>query len=84
MFEEMVAEIREETMRHILSAVPRQQPVQRVQLAKPLKESFEGGEKKKTTVVVRKAEKVGRNDLCPCGSGKKYKKCCGAPNGSEG
>jgi preprotein translocase subunit SecA len=28
--------------------------------------------------VVRKAEKVGRNDPCPCGSGKKYKKCCGA------
>jgi preprotein translocase subunit SecA len=28
--------------------------------------------------VVRKGEKVGRNDPCPCGSGKKYKKCCGA------
>jgi preprotein translocase subunit SecA len=26
---------------------------------------------------VRKSEKVGRNDPCPCGSGKKYKKCCG-------
>jgi preprotein translocase subunit SecA len=26
----------------------------------------------------RVGEKVGRNDLCPCGSGKKYKKCCGA------
>ncbi|MBR6728054.1 MAG: preprotein translocase subunit SecA, partial [Clostridia bacterium] len=86
MFEEMVAEIREETVRHILSAVPRRQPVARVQLAKPLKESFAGapgGEKKKTTVVVRKAEKVGRNDLCPCGSGKKYKKCCGAPGGAS-
>ena len=33
---------------------------------------------KKKVVVVRKAEKIGRNDLCPCGSGKKYKKCCGA------
>jgi preprotein translocase subunit SecA len=28
--------------------------------------------------VVRSGEKVGRNDPCPCGSGKKYKKCCGA------
>src|ERR1022692_361651 len=28
--------------------------------------------------VVRAGEKVGRNDPCPCGSGKKYKKCCGA------
>ena len=30
------------------------------------------------TPVVRDAPKVGRNDPCPCGSGKKYKKCCGA------
>jgi hypothetical protein len=29
-------------------------------------------------VFVRESEKIGRNDLCPCGSGKKYKKCCGA------
>jgi preprotein translocase subunit SecA len=28
--------------------------------------------------IVREAPKVGRNDMCPCGSGKKYKKCCGA------
>jgi uncharacterized protein YecA (UPF0149 family) len=28
--------------------------------------------------VQRKGDKVGRNDPCPCGSGKKYKKCCGA------
>ena len=81
MFEEMVAEIRSETVRIILSAVPRTQTIQRVQVAKPLKESFAGeeGQEKKKTIVVRKAEKVGRNDLCPCGSGKKYKKCCGAP-----
>ena len=87
LFDVMVAEIRAETVRIILSAVPRTQTVQRVQVAKPLAESFAGAagqEKKKTTVVVRKAEKVGRNDLCPCGSGKKYKKCCGAPgNGGE-
>ena len=31
----------------------------------------------KESKIVRNAEKVGRNDLCPCGSGKKYKKCCG-------
>ena len=30
------------------------------------------------TTVTRVGEKVGRNDSCPCGSGKKYKKCCGA------
>ncbi|MBE6605145.1 MAG: preprotein translocase subunit SecA [Ruminococcaceae bacterium] len=79
MFEAMIADIRDETARRVLTVVPRPQPVHRVQLAKPLQENFEGdGSGKKKTVVVRKAEKVGRNDLCPCGSGKKYKKCCGA------
>jgi uncharacterized protein YecA (UPF0149 family) len=32
----------------------------------------------KVQTVVNDAEKIGRNDPCPCGSGKKYKKCCGA------
>ncbi|HJG95841.1 MAG TPA: SEC-C domain-containing protein, partial [Romboutsia timonensis] len=31
----------------------------------------------KTSKTIVKEEKVGRNDACPCGSGKKYKKCCG-------
>ena len=77
----MVAGIREETVRTVLSVFPRKQPIVRVQVAKPLQEGFEGqGDRnKKATVILRKAEKVGRNDLCPCGSGKKYKKCCGAP-----
>ena len=80
MFEEMSAEIREETVRTVLCAVPRVQTAQRVRVATPLKEGLAGSEsERKKTVVVRKAEKVGRNDLCPCGSGKKYKKCCGAP-----
>ena len=35
-------------------------------------------EPKKGKTFVRKEEKIGRNDPCPCGSGKKYKKCCGA------
>ena len=37
-----------------------------------------GGEEEKKKPVKRTMPKVGRNDLCPCGSGKKYKKCCGA------
>jgi preprotein translocase subunit SecA len=36
------------------------------------------GESSQVQQVVRASEKVGRNDPCPCGSGKKYKKCCGA------
>jgi preprotein translocase subunit SecA len=35
-------------------------------------------EQKRSTTFTRKEEKIGRNDPCPCGSGKKYKKCCGA------
>ena len=41
-----------------------------------------GGDETLTNKPIRKAPKVGRNDPCPCGSGKKYKKCCGA-NDSE-
>ena len=40
-------------------------------------------EKENKTYVKSASEKVGRNDPCPCGSGKKYKKCCGAGNSDE-
>ncbi len=82
MFDAMVADIRESTCRMILSVTIKTPEVKRVQLAKPLTESFEGDEQKKpkrVTVVKKASESVGRNDLCPCGSGKKYKKCCGSP-----
>jgi len=36
-----------------------------------------GSEKAEAPKQVRTGAKIGRNDLCPCGSGKKYKKCCG-------
>ena len=86
MFDAMVEEIREKTVRAILSVVPRPaEPINRVQVANPLTSGFEGGEKKTVRVTIRKpaSEKVGRNDPCPCGSGKKYKNCCGAPGKSQ-
>ena len=76
LFDEMVDDIKEDTVRQILSVVPRSRPIERVQVAKPTSEGFGDGKR-----IVRKpatAEKIGRNDPCPCGSGKKYKKCCGA------
>ncbi len=82
MFDQMIADIRESTARMILSVTIQTPEVKRVQLAKPINEGFEGmgGEKvKRVTVAKRPAQTVGRNDLCPCGSGKKYKKCCGDP-----
>jgi hypothetical protein len=41
-------------------------------------EVLQGGEVQKVETVRREVPKVGRNDPCPCGSGKKYKKCCGS------
>ena len=82
MFDAMVSEIRDKTVRGILSVIPRPaQPIQRIQVANPISAGFEGGSQKTVKKVsIRKApeEKVGRNDPCPCGSGKKYKNCCGA------
>ena len=82
MFDAMVAEIRDKTVRALLTVMPKpQQEVVRVQVAKPLIEGFEGGPKqgaKKVTLTPKRSTKVGRNDPCPCGSGKKYKNCCGA------
>ena len=81
MFDAMVSDIREKTARMILSVTVKTPEVKRVQIAKPLTEGFEGEggkSQKKVTVIKKKAEQIGPNALCPCGSGKKYKKCCGA------
>lgn len=77
MFEAMNEAIKEDTLR-ILFHVEDPNKVKRREQNKNIKEGFEGdnaGEKKKP--YVRKTKKVGRNDPCPCGSGKKYKNCCG-------
>ena len=86
MFDSMIDEIREKTVRGILSVVPRVAPtIKRTQVANPISAGFEGeGAKNVKKITVRKtaAEKVGRNDPCPCGSGKKYKNCCGNAAGN--
>ena len=81
-FDQMVTDIREDTVRQILSVVPQKQPTERVVVAKPTSEGFADG---KSTASRKPAtsKKVGRNDPCPCGSGKKYKKCCGANESSN-
>ena len=82
LFDTMVDEIRQKTVRAILSVVPRTQPIERVQVANPISAGLQDGVKKTTvtrratTTVVRDGAQVGRNDPCPCGSGKKYKNCC--------
>ena len=79
MFDEMTAAIRENTVRMLLTLVPRRrEDVERKAVAKVTATSA-GGDDTATHTTVRKGKKVGPNDPCPCGSGKKYKKCCGAP-----
>ncbi len=85
LFDDMIINIRDDTVRGILMAVPKEKPMQRVQIVKPTEEGFmnfgQQGNKKPVKQVqqpVRAEQKIGRNEPCPCGSGKKYKKCCGA------
>ena len=76
MFDELVSDIRENTARMMLALTKKAPDTQRVQIANPIIASA-SGEIAKKMITVKKAEKVGRNDPCPCGSGKKYKNCCG-------
>ncbi len=78
MFDNMVEEIKENTVRKIFTVIPREEAIRRIQIAKPLDSGDDGTLEKKKKTVVRTSAKVGRNDPCPCGSGKKYKNCCGS------
>ena len=71
MFEEMNHSIQEDTLRYLFH-VQSPEKVERRRVATPITPSKEGQK------PIVKKKKIGRNDPCPCGSGKKYKKCCGA------
>ncbi|HPD99646.1 MAG TPA: preprotein translocase subunit SecA [Bacillota bacterium] len=76
MFETMVQNIQNDVTRYVLKAQVRQN-TERVQVAKPVS-TYSGKEDTETKRKPRTvSEKVGRNDPCPCGSGKKYKHCHG-------
>ena len=76
MFEEMIDAIQEETIRRIYSfRLKTQEEIKRERVATGITEGF-GGDKT-VKKQPRKVQKIGRNDPCPCGSGKKYKQCCG-------
>jgi len=86
-FDEMILSIRDDTVRGILSAMPREK-IQRVQVARPHDEGFvntAAGQKRvvRTAAPKKNPPKIGVNDPCPCGSGKKYKKCCGMRGNQE-
>ncbi len=82
MFMDMIQRFREETVSILLRIVPmRQEEVDAMEEKRRRQQERElrmnRGEDEKPQPVRRKSKKVGRNEPCPCGSGKKYKKCCG-------
>lgn len=80
MFDEMTETIRENTVKMMFTTVVRRrEDVERQAVAKITATSSGGEDESVKKEPVRKAKKVGPNDPCPCGSGKKYKKCCGSP-----
>lgn len=79
MFQEMVASIQEEVVRylyHVKLVIPEERRPRRIIENRYQEEA--------PRQPFRREQKIGRNDPCPCGSGKKYKKCCGALKGASG
>jgi preprotein translocase subunit SecA len=76
MFEAMINGIKEEVTRRILTVEVRR-PEESVQRRRVSKEVMNVGGEDQKKQPVRRAKKIGRNDPCPCGSGKKYKYCHG-------
>ena len=72
LFDDMLEKIKQETIQYLLKAEITQN-LERKEVVKPTGTN-DSKDKVKTQ---RKVDKVGRNDPCPCGSGKKYKQCCG-------
>jgi preprotein translocase subunit SecA len=79
MFEQMVQEIQEEVVKYVMkSVIVEEEQIEREEVAVNVTavSGGEGGGEAPRKQPVRRADKVGRNDPCPCGSGKKYKNCC--------
>ena len=75
MFDEMIQGIKMETVK-LLYHVRAERPVEREKVAEETGASH-GNDKSVKNEPVKSENRVGRNDMCPCGSGKKYKNCCG-------
>ncbi len=79
LFEDLMVRIREETVGTLFRIqFVRDAPETRPRRRKKELHMSHGDEGDRPVTVRRKGKKIGRNDPCPCGSGKKYKKCCGA------
>jgi preprotein translocase subunit SecA len=79
LFEELMDRIREETLNTLFRVqLVRQRPEEIPRKKKKSLQLSHGGDESQPVTIRRKEKKIGRNAPCPCGSGKKYKKCCGA------
>lgn len=84
MFDAMTESIKEETVRYLMSFQIQKQEEKPVQIQRKavvdlekVQEGFENSLEEKAAAPKKTEKVVGRNEECPCGSGKKYKKCCG-------
>ncbi len=79
MFSDLVIRIKEESLKKLFHVrIQTEEDVSNISLSGPKKMVMSRGEAGVARTVKREGKKVGRNDPCPCGSGKKYKKCCGS------
>ena len=80
MFMEMIARIKMDTLEKLcLVRIQREEEVEEIRQKQKQDYIMSRGEDTPVNQTIRReSDKVGRNDPCPCGSGKKYKKCCGA------
>jgi preprotein translocase subunit SecA len=78
MFNDMISRIKSDTVERLFKVqLVKEEPVQQRRPPPPPRRGHNRGEQNKHKTAPRRGKKVGRNDPCPCGSGKKYKKCCG-------
>ncbi len=77
MFDEMTTSIREDTVRQMLTVIVKSEEETKREQAAKITETSGASDGTEAPRTVRKAKKVGPNDPCSCGSGKKYKNCCG-------
>jgi len=78
MFMDMIYRIKEDTLEKLcMVKIQREEEIEQMREQSSQEYILSRGEESATPSTVKKEDKVGRNAPCPCGSGKKYKKCCG-------
>ena len=77
MFADMISRISTEVLKRLFKIQVQKRETIKKEPVRPARLNYNRGEGLSTVQTVRRSKKVGRNEPCPCGSGKKFKKCCG-------